>query len=683
MPFSGVLFLLLTLAIALPKPARALDYRQPRAPGNILTTARSVHDLPRQQAARALPVRLRAVVTYYDPYIDARRGALFVHDSSGGVFVSLPAQPILPLKPGSEVELTGITEVGDYAPIVDRVHLQLIGQSSLPQSARSATLTQLVSGSEDCAWVQVEGRVHQVQLTPNNVTLDIATFQGPLAAISLRQPGVDYNSLVDATILIRGNAAPIFDRKAQMVGVHLFFPSLRQVKVIQAPPPDPFAIPPVPISQLLHFSPNVTTPPRVHVRGRVTLRWPDGLLCIQQGTDSLCMLTTGGPNVSVGDSIDVIGFPTIRGFIPTLENATIRLGGSVLPTAPKPVTAGEMFNGDYDSRLVRIDAELIGRDLTAEKPTLLLRSGDVLFSAALPGLPGRDQWFSWKDGSLLRITGICALHVDSLATSANEGRLRPDSIKLLLNSTENIQILHAPSWWTPQHALKAFSFAVFMACIALAWIFVLRRQVEQQTEALRDSKERLRHLSEHDALTNLPNRILLNDRLRVALQRAQRFESCLGLLLVDVDGFKAVNDSLGHLAGDRVLCAVAARLTGCVRATDTVARMGGDEFIVLLPDLRIAFEAEMIAAKIVASVSLPIEIAQTQTAVTVSIGVTVYPDGGTDMESMLQAADLALYLAKERGKNGFQVYKPNMARVGESTATSQAKSHAQLPVLGS
>jgi GGDEF domain-containing protein len=379
------------------------------------------------------------------------------------------------------------------------------------------------------------------------------------------------------------------------------------------------------------------------------------------------MLTTDGPNVSVGDSIDVIGFPTIRGFIPTLENATIRLGGSVLPAAPKPVTAGEMFNGDYDGRLVRIDAELIGRDLTAEKPTLLLRSGDVLFSASLPAIPGPEQWFSWKDGSLLRITGICTLHVDSLATGAGEGRPRPDSIKLLLNSTESIQVLHAPSWWTPQHALKAVTFACFMACIALAWIFVLRRQVEQQTEALRESKERLRHLSEHDALTNLPNRILLNDRLGVALQRAQRFESRLGLLMVDVDGFKVINDSLGHLAGDRVLCAVAARLTGCVRATDTVARMGGDEFIVLL----------------VAAISLPIEIAQAQTAVTVSIGVSVYPDGGTDMESMLQAADLALYLAKERGKNGFQVFKPNMARAAASTSASQANSQTQLPVHGS
>ena len=167
------------------------------------------------------------------------------------------------------------------------------------------------------------------------------------------------------------------------------------------------------------------------------------------------------------------------------------------------------------------------------------------------------------------------------------------------------------------------------------------------------------------------------------MQRAQRFESRLGLLLVDIDGFKAVNDSQGHLAGDKVLCTLANRLIDSVRATDTVARMGGDEFIVLLPDLRIAFEAEMIAAKIVAAISLPIEIAQAQTAVTVSIGVSVYPDGGTDMESMLQAADLALYLAKERGKNGFQVFKPNMARAAASTAASQADSQTQLPVLGS
>jgi diguanylate cyclase (GGDEF)-like protein len=167
------------------------------------------------------------------------------------------------------------------------------------------------------------------------------------------------------------------------------------------------------------------------------------------------------------------------------------------------------------------------------------------------------------------------------------------------------------------------------------------------------------------------------------LQRARRFESCLGLLLVDVDGFKNINDSLGHLAGDKVLCSLAERLTGSVRATDTVARMGGDEFIVLLSDLRLPVEAEIIAAKIVAAVSLPIDIGQTQTAITVSIGIGVYPDGGTDMESMMQAADLALYIAKERGKNGYQVYRPNMARAAADATASPGNSPAPLPILGS
>lgn len=100
MPLHGCLFLLLTFTAASPLPAHALDPLKPHAPLSSLTTAHAVHSLPPQQAARALPVRLRAIVTYYDPYIDARRGALFVHDSSGGVFVSLPARPILPRIPG-------------------------------------------------------------------------------------------------------------------------------------------------------------------------------------------------------------------------------------------------------------------------------------------------------------------------------------------------------------------------------------------------------------------------------------------------------------------------------------------------------------------------------------------------------------------------------------------------------
>jgi diguanylate cyclase (GGDEF)-like protein len=175
---------------------------------------------------------------------------------------------------------------------------------------------------------------------------------------------------------------------------------------------------------------------------------------------------------------------------------------------------------------------------------------------------------------------------------------------------------------------------------------------------LRGSEERLRHLSEHDALTGLPNRILLNDRCQNSLKRAVRFQSCLGLLMVDADEFKVVNDALGHQAGDKLLCELAERLCGCVRETDTVARIGGDEFIVLLPDLRIPAEAETIAAKIVAAVALPYAIDHTHALITVSVGVVTFPEAGADLDTLMQCADLAMYAAKEKGKNSFQVYRP-------------------------
>ena len=197
---------------------------------------------------------------------------------------------------------------------------------------------------------------------------------------------------------------------------------------------------------------------------------------------------------------------------------------------------------------------------------------------------------------------------------------------------------------------------------------VLRHRVALQTRALRGSEERLRHLSEHDALTGLPNRILLNDRCQTSLKRAVRFQSCLGLLMVDADEFKIVNDALGHQAGDKLLCELAGRLCRCVRETDTVARIGGDEFIVLLPDLRIPAEAESIAAKIVATVAQPYAIDQTQAVITVSVGVVTYPEAGTDLETLMHCADDAMYAAKTRGKNSFQVHRPQTALGGGNGA---------------
>jgi diguanylate cyclase (GGDEF)-like protein len=162
------------------------------------------------------------------------------------------------------------------------------------------------------------------------------------------------------------------------------------------------------------------------------------------------------------------------------------------------------------------------------------------------------------------------------------------------------------------------------------------------------------HLAHHDALTGLPTRTLLHDRLQVALARAERDKDKVGLLMVDLDNFKQVNDLMGHLAGDQLLAHVAQRLQSAVRAADTVARMGGDEFVVVLDHLHTVDEAHRIAEKLLAELQTPIAFGRQTIASGASIGVCVYPDDAGDAEAMLKYADSAMYLAKGKGRRGFQ-----------------------------
>jgi diguanylate cyclase (GGDEF)-like protein/PAS domain S-box-containing protein len=184
--------------------------------------------------------------------------------------------------------------------------------------------------------------------------------------------------------------------------------------------------------------------------------------------------------------------------------------------------------------------------------------------------------------------------------------------------------------------------------------------VFHDVSAARELSLRMSHLAQHDSLTDLPNRVLLNDRLSQAMAIAQRGKTRLGLLYLDVDRFKTINDSLGHAIGDRLLQSVAQRLPACVRHADTVSRQGGDEFVILLSQLAQAQDAAVIAEKILASLSAPYEIEQHTLYVTVSIGVVTFPDDGLDAESLLKNADFAMYQAKDSGRNCYQFFKPEM-----------------------
>jgi diguanylate cyclase (GGDEF)-like protein/PAS domain S-box-containing protein len=172
--------------------------------------------------------------------------------------------------------------------------------------------------------------------------------------------------------------------------------------------------------------------------------------------------------------------------------------------------------------------------------------------------------------------------------------------------------------------------------------------------------QQITHSAEHDFLTGLPNRMLLNDRIGQAVASARRRKKQVAVLFLDLDGFKHINDSLGHPVGDKLLQSIGKRLTATVRGADTVSRQGGDEFVVLLADLAQAEDAVIMAARILRTVAMPHSVDPHDLHVTTSIGVSVYPDDGEDAETLIKNADTAMYQAKENGRQSYQFFKPAM-----------------------
>jgi diguanylate cyclase (GGDEF)-like protein/PAS domain S-box-containing protein len=184
--------------------------------------------------------------------------------------------------------------------------------------------------------------------------------------------------------------------------------------------------------------------------------------------------------------------------------------------------------------------------------------------------------------------------------------------------------------------------------------------VFRDVSATREMALQMTHSAEHDFLTGLPNRMLLNDRISQAIALAPRHKRQVAVLFLDLDGFKHINDSLGHLIGDKVLQSVAKRLADCVRASDTVSRRGGDEFVVLLSEVHQLEDAAVTARRMLQAVAEPHSIGQRELYVTTSMGVSVYPDDGLDAETLIKNADTAMYQAKESGRQSYRFFKQSM-----------------------
>jgi two-component system, cell cycle response regulator len=198
---------------------------------------------------------------------------------------------------------------------------------------------------------------------------------------------------------------------------------------------------------------------------------------------------------------------------------------------------------------------------------------------------------------------------------------------------------------------------------------LLARSIRYAMERKR-AEEHLTYLAQYDQLTGLVNRTLFRDRLIQAMARSKRLQQPLGLMLLDLDRFKAVNDTMGHAVGDQLLKDVAHRLQECVREVDTVARMGGDEFTIILEGLSCEQDITIIAQRITESLAKPFQLQEKSASIGVSIGITVYPSDDHEIDELLKHADAAMYRAKQQGGNSFQFHQQ---------AISSSSAHSSKP----
>jgi diguanylate cyclase (GGDEF)-like protein len=396
------------------------------------------------------------------------------------------------------------------------------------------------------------------------------------------------------------------------------------------------------------------------VRGTVTLHWPGRNICIQDDTQGLCAQSTQTTPLAVGSSADLAGFTALAGFRPSLDDAIFEAAPGARTIAIPVITTDQALNGDHDSELVTIQGQFIGRDTEARDSILVIASEKSVFRAILPTALANSYLSKIRVGSKLSITGICVVQSDSSGMRQIYGGNQATRFWILLRSPNDVVVLHAASWWTAARISMLVPFALAIILGVAAWVIVLRRRVEQKTRELREKSELYRHMAHYDPLTGLLSRVLLHDHLQIGLERSRRFKKGLALLMLDLDNFKQINDSHGHDSGDQVLRITAKRLSAIIRKTDSIARMGGDEFIVVLNDLEDPSQAELVAEKIVGAISLSVQIGKLQIAVSVSIGVCNLSDSRVDAETLLKRVDAAMYRAKARGRGCFQSFTDDM-----------------------
>ena len=453
-----------------------------------ITQAAQVLSLSPEEARRSHPVDLTGVITCFDQ----RAQLCFVQDRSAGIFV-YDTNLALRVRTGDLVELRGVTAPGRYSPIVNLGELKVIGKGELP-NPRRVSIEELVSGRLDCQWVEVKGTIHRASENWGHLLVELANGSSRLKVRVLQYVKGVENQFIDAKVRVRGVVGSLFNAKGQLTGFHLLVPSLAQVVVEDPPVSDPFSSPVRSIRSLMAYSYQQPSDRRVRVQGTVTLQWLGKALYIKDESGGVKVRTEQATPVKVGDTVDVIGFPSAGGYTPLLEDSEFKVIGSKPPPPPVSIAVTQALSGQFDNELVQLEARLLESDETlSDQKVLVLEADKRVFRARLQSSALDGKKLSLLNGSLLKITGVCSVQVDE--------SLAPIGFTLQMRSPEDIAVLQRPSWWRLTRLIWVLGFCGGGVMAGLIWMVMLRRRVQQQTETIRRREtaleERYRDLFEN------------------------------------------------------------------------------------------------------------------------------------------------------------------------------------------
>ena len=447
-----------------------------------LTSVSAIHSLDNREADRALPVKLRGVVTYSD----SDWHFLFLQDATGGVFVRHVDTPVTA---GEEVVIEGKTKSGNYAPDITAFHISILGAGHLPVPP-AITAAQASSGTEDSQWVSVEGIVHAVGVHAIGSHgeihgfLDIVTQLGKVHVWTFNLPQSYLEGLADCNLRINGAFGTIFNRDQQLMGYTLSVSRANDITILQPAPGDKAEqSQPIPISHLFRYSSKTDFSHRVRVRGVVTMNSLDHGLYLQDSAGGL-QVETQSEDLKIGDLVEAAGY-VVSGssYSPVMRDAVVRKIENSSPPAPAIANSANIDNR-LDNQLVRMEARLLRVINSTSGKTLVLESGTRTFNAQIDDDTSLLSFDGLRPGSLLQLTGIYQVQLDSDRLYRSD-IFDPDTFALILRSPKDIQVLKNAPWWNQERVLYILAVVLSFAAFAMVWVTVLRRQVRLQTAALR------------------------------------------------------------------------------------------------------------------------------------------------------------------------------------------------------